>query len=280
MALSRLRSFGLVLLTGLAGLPGPPALAGDLNGTCNLITAGALCTAGDDPQPTTGKQTAAPKPTAVCNAELDRTDEWPSKVENSEMLFLKKWKCATDTDWTFTWVCASCDPATPAQPPPPSPDAVWNLLVAIAKKPVARFAPPVERNPDIAMIYGKRLYFRADPASFAAQSDTMTFPGGWSATGTLTPLGINFSSTGNGSVRCVGPGFDGTTRAGRAAADAAGCYLLITQGPKAGTIASRLTIRWNISVDSNIPGVALQGTTATTQPIALPVREVQSVVGR
>ena len=196
------------------------------------------------------------------------------------MLFLKKWKCATDTDWTFTWVCASCDPATPAQPPPPSPEAVWNLLVAIAKKPVARFAPPVERNPDIAMIYGKRLYFRADPASFAAQSDTMTFPGGWAATGTLTPIGINFSSIGNGSVRCVGPGFDGTTRAGRAAADAAGCYLLITQGPKAGTIASRLTIRWNISVDSNIPGVALQGTTATTQPIALPVREVQSIVGR
>ncbi len=130
------------------------------------------------------------------------------------------------------------------------------------------------------MIYGKRLYFRTDPASFAPQTDTMSFPGGWSATGTLTPLGITYTATGNGTVRCTGPGFDGTTKQGRIAADAAGCYLPITTGPKSGIISSTLTIRWNISVTSNIPGVALQGTTSTTQQIALPVREVQAIVGR
>ncbi len=206
--------------------------------------------------------------------------EWPSKVENGEMLFQKKWKCAADTEWQYTWVCASCDPATPAQIPPPAPDAVWNLLVAIAKKPVGRFAPPVERGGDITMVYGKRLYFRADQASFTPQSDTMNFLGGWTATGVLTPTGITFASSGNGTVRCTGPGYDGTTKAGRTAADNAGCYLPITQGPKTGTIPSTLTIRWNITVNSNIPGVALQGTTTTTQTINLPVREIQAITNR
>jgi hypothetical protein len=259
---------------------GSIAVAGSARpeGGCGASGSAVICVAGDDPAPTPGKQTAAPVQRPVCVAVLDRTDEWPSREENGEYYYQKKWKCAGEVDWRYTWVCASCDPATPPQPPPPSPEAVWNLLVAIAKQPVGRFAPPVERGNGIAMVYGKRLYFRADTSSFAVQRDTMTFPGGWSATGVLTPVGINFTAAGNGTVRCAGPGFDGTSRAGRAAADAAGCYLPITQGPKAGTIVSTLTIRWNITVESNIPGVALQGVTTTTQTIALPVRDVQSVV--
>ena len=274
MALQRI---GLVACLFLL-LGAPKAIAGGgegIAGGCGASGSALVCTAGggDDPAPTAGKATSAPP---VCGTQYDTSKPWPSEVRNGELWYYKTWKCQSDTAWRNSWVCASCDPA-PIQPPPPDPDTVWNLLVAIAKKPIGRFAPPVEQ-PGVVMIYGKRLYFRADQTSFTPQTDTMSFPGGWTATGVLTPTGITFAATGNGSVRCRGAGFDGTTRTGRAEADAAGCFLPMTTGPKSGTIASTLSIRWNITVNSNIPGVALAGTTTTTQIINLPIRETQAIV--
>jgi hypothetical protein len=129
------------------------------------------------------------------------------------------------------------------------------------------------------MVYGKKFYFRADPLSFTTQSDSMAFDGGWRASVVLIPTEVTLTVQDNGSTTCAGIGFDGRTAAGRVAADAANCYVRISNGPKSGTLSSALSISWNMTVSSNIPGVDLEPKViTTTQLFPMGVREVQAVL--
>jgi hypothetical protein len=174
MDLRRFCCAAIVLLIAL-GIPSKSDANGAKpQGGCVWVGKGFVCVAGV-PVTTPDKPGNALPPPLPCAIEFDRSVAWPVKVENGEAYYLKTWRCGADSAWTSQWLCASCDPV-PVRPPPPSPQQVFEMLVAFAKKPIGRFAPPVER-PGVRTIYGKRFYFRADPISFATQTDTLNFPG-------------------------------------------------------------------------------------------------------
>jgi hypothetical protein len=273
VALPRKHRFTTVLLVlALFQFIGEDAGA-QLVGRCVFTPTGPICTAGEKGEGEAGKKLPDP----VCVVIYANVPA-PTEVREDGLVYtLRTWRCSDTAAWSEAWLCQNCPPV-PVRPAPPSPDEVWGLMVAFAKTPVGRFAPPVER-PGVRMVYGKKFYFRADPVSFATQSDSMTFDGGWTASVVLIPKKVTLKVDGNGSKTCTGIGFDGRTAGGRAAADAANCYVLISNGPKSGTLSSALSISWNMTVSSNIPGVDLAPEViTTTQEFPMGVREVQAVL--
>lgn len=176
-------------------------------------------------------------------------------------------------------VCVSECPAgeVPAVPPPPNPDDLVRELLSNAKVPVPRFAPPVERA-GVKAITGLNLYFAVEPAMWVPITpQTVTAPGGWWASVTLTPItiGLDFDSM---SATCAGPGPNPRSEEGRKQADEGGCKLTITDLPEVQPSPATLSIQWTAVIRSNVPGVPATGQITTSNVTNVSVKELQAVI--
>jgi hypothetical protein len=187
------------------------------------------------------------------------------------------WCDGSDTAVRVFTCIANCPAGVALYIPPPPTDEVRRHFLSLALRPDARFAPPLHAGAAFALV-GKNLYFAVTPETHRVVTDTIRFPGGWYATGSVTPGRITMRLTGHDPVDCDGPGPDPTTAAGRALADRAGCVVLVDRAPDSGRGEVSVSTTWTVAVDSNIAGIAgARWTLETTAARDIEIKQLQAI---
>lgn len=187
------------------------------------------------------------------------------------------WCDGSDTPIRVFTCIANCPPGVAVYIPPPSTQEVRERFLSLAIRPDPRWAPPLHDSEAFALV-GKYLYFAVTPETHRVVTDTITFPGGWYATGSVTPGRITMRLTGHDPVTCDGPGPDPATAAGRALADRVGCVVLVDRAPDSGRGTVSVSTTWTVTVDSNIAGIAgTSWTLETTAARDIDIKQLQAI---
>jgi hypothetical protein len=193
-------------------------------------------------------------------------------------------RCSPTDGWQTGFVCIErCPPGTPTyiEPQPPSWSVVRADLFQYAPDPQMQFAPPVETDPTIGAIVGKRLYVNLTEASFTPfEVTSYDTTGKFFARAYFQPVSFKFGSSEDNSDTCDGPGVSGRTAPGRQQLDADGCWILINTRPPTSHTTIRAVTTWRVTLSSNNPNVPLTDTTQTTNTFSVHIKELQAVIIR
>ncbi len=188
---------------------------------------------------------------------------------------ITSYRCGADAASVQIFVCvANCPAGVETFIPPPAVPPLVDAIVALARRPVAVYAPPLHTG--AFALVGKYLYFSVEPDSFEVVERGFDFPGGWYADATLTPTTLTMALDGHDAVSCDGPGPNPRDEAGRSAST---CRVLVDRAPPKHRGNVTVSITWRIEVDSNIEGIAdAEWDVDTTDTRTVDIKELQAVI--
>jgi hypothetical protein len=185
------------------------------------------------------------------------------------------------TGWLYAFFCISNCPEgapPPIRPTPPEWSFVYSDIEAQAVIPEPSFAPPTQRNGDIAAVIGKRFYFSVSPATFTSFAVERTYTYGFYANALFTPTSISLTTMSGDTTYCDDPIHDITNAAARKLADQQGCYVVFTEQTKSTYTRVRVAVQWRVTLTSNVPFWPTSFTTESFTDEDIPLKQLQAVV--